>query len=43
MAIFVVSDIHGHARAFDRALELAQPGSDDTEARYTNPNVQVDL
>ena len=30
MAIFVVSDIHGHARAFDRALELAQPGSDDT-------------
>ncbi len=30
MAIFVVSDIHGHARAFDRALELAQPGSGDT-------------
>ncbi len=30
MAIFVVSDIHGNARAFDRALELAQPGSDDT-------------
>lgn len=29
MAIFVVSDIHGHARALDRALELAQPGSDD--------------
>ena len=30
MAIFVVSDIHGHARAFDRALELAQPAPDDT-------------
>ena len=30
MSIYVVSDIHGHARAFDRALELAQPGSDDT-------------
>lgn len=29
MAVFVVSDIHGHVRALDRALEMAQPGSDD--------------
>lgn len=29
MAVYVVSDIHGHVRALDRALELAQPGADD--------------
>ena len=30
MATYVTSDAHGHLRAFDRALELAQPGSNDT-------------
>ncbi len=30
MAIYVTSDAHGHLRALDAALELAQPGADDT-------------
>lgn len=30
MATYVTSDIHGHLRALDRALELAQPGSQDS-------------
>ena len=30
MAIYVTSDAHGHLRALDRALNLAQPGADDT-------------
>ena len=29
LATYVTSDAHGHARALDRALELAQPGSND--------------
>lgn len=29
MAVYVTSDIHGHLRALDRALELAQPGAGD--------------
>ncbi len=29
MAVYVTSDAHGHARALDRALELASPGADD--------------
>ena len=30
MATYVTSDAHGHLRALDRALELAQPGASDT-------------
>lgn len=30
MATYVTSDAHGHLRALDRVLELAQPGADDT-------------
>ena len=30
MATYVTSDVHGHLRALDRALELAQPGAHDT-------------
>ena len=30
MATYVTSDAHGHLRALDRTLELAQPGADDT-------------
>ena len=30
MAIYVTSDAHGHLRALDAALELAQPGANDT-------------
>lgn len=30
MATYVTSDAHGHLRALDQALELAQPGTDDT-------------
>ena len=30
MATYVTSDAHGHLRALDRALELAQPGAGDT-------------
>lgn len=29
MAIYVMSDIHGHARALDEVLSLASPGDDD--------------
>lgn len=30
MATYVTSDAHGHLKALDRALELAQPGAGDT-------------
>ncbi|AEB06772.1 metallophosphoesterase [Coriobacterium glomerans PW2] len=30
MATYVTSDAHGHLRALDRALELAQPSAEDT-------------
>lgn len=30
MATYVTSDAHGHLRALDQALELVQPGADDT-------------
>ena len=29
MAVYVTSDIHGHLRALDRVLEMAQPGAGD--------------
>lgn len=30
MAVYVTSDIHGHLRALDRVLEMAQPGGRGT-------------
>lgn len=30
MATYVLSDVHGHLRALDHALEMAQPGAHDT-------------
>lgn len=29
LATYVISDVHGHLRAFERALEMAAPGSQD--------------